>query len=138
MKKKKLLVIFLLTLFSIGASTPPIRLSKLTIINKSGRDIEINLTGKYEENTYYLRIPKGDYIFPTEKIFTLIPDTYTTKLYYVELWDPVYGYSCSSKSQTLELTRNVRVIVLPCDRTPANRGEPPALVKYGGGGQRRR
>jgi hypothetical protein len=138
MGKKLLLVVFLLALISTSASSPPGRLVQLTVVNKSGLKIEISLTGQCEETFYYLRVPKGDRASPMEKTFTLVPDTYSTSLYYIELWDPVYGYSCSSKSQTLDLTRNVRMVVLPCDRTPPNSGEIPATVKYGATGGRRR
>jgi hypothetical protein len=132
MIKKSLLVICLLALFTTGAHKPPLRMAQLTVINKAGLKIEIELTGKYQENTYYIRIPQGDHVLPAEKTFSLVPDTYSTNLYFIELWDPVYGYSCTSKSQTLEIKRNVRVVVLPCDRTPVNGGELPSMAKYGG------
>jgi len=140
MIKKLLLVIGLLALLTTAAKKPPVRMAQLTVINKANLKVEIKLTGKYQENTYYFRIPKGNYTLPVEKTFSIVPDTYSSNLYYIKLWDPVYGYSCSSKSQTLEVKHNVRVIVLPCDRTPVNGGEAPSLIKYGGsrsGGRRR-
>jgi hypothetical protein len=125
-----ILLILAMGLTSIASSTG--RLMRLTIINKAGRKIEISLTGKNHGLFYYLHIPEGSTLSPTEKVFTIIPDLYSSNLYYVELWDPVYGNQCGTKGQTLDVTRNVVVMVLPCDRTPANGGEFPSLVKFGG------
>ncbi len=138
MNKKMTLILAFLVLASISAGALPTRLVRLKIINKSGRGIELSLSGKNLEYFYYLRIPAGNRLMPAEQIFTIVPDTYASTLYYVELWDPVYGYQCSSKSQTLDISRNVEVTVLECDRSPANAGETPAIVKYGGRSIRRR
>ncbi len=116
----------------ISARVAPVRLNKLTIINKSGRDIEISLTGEKLEQFYYLRVAGGSRLIPVEKIFTVVPDNYSSTLYYVEILDPVYGYQCESKSQNLDLNRNVALTVIECDRTPANAGEKPVILKYGG------
>ncbi len=132
MKKKILLVLLvvILALTSLGAT--PIRLARLKVINKSGRKIEISLTGKYREKFYYLHIPEGTRLTPMEQDFTLIPDTYSSSVYYVELWDPVYGNQCNTKGQSLDISHNVVLIVLACNLTPANAGETAALVKLGG------
>jgi hypothetical protein len=58
-------------------------------------------------------------------------DQYSSTLYYIELWDPVYGYSCSSMDQILDITRNIKVVVSECTRTFPNGGEPPSIIKYG-------
>ena len=76
--------------------------------------------------------------FQTEKVFTVVPDEYSASLYYVELWDPVYGATCGSKAQYLDLRRNVRVVVRECNHTFAQPGEPPALVKFGAPAKRKR
>jgi hypothetical protein len=52
------------------------------------------------------------------------------QVYYKELWDPVYGYSCSAKSTTIDATRNVRVVISECDWTPPVPGED-SMVKLG-------
>lgn len=136
--KKGLLIISLLTLFFIGGYPYPHQLIQLTIVNKSGLPLEIGLTGTFEEKFYYLRIPKGDRLFPMEKTFTIVPDEYAIQPYYTELWDPVYGYKCSNQSsQTMELIRNIRMVFLGCNRPPVNRGEP-SMLKFGGAGGRPR
>lgn len=128
--KRILFVISLIVLITMSTGSESIRLARLTIVNKSGLDIEISLTGEEEENFYYLRVPEGDRTFPTKRVFTIIPDTYASQLYYVELWDPVYGYGCDSKSQTLDIIGNMRVVILECERIPPDPGVP-SIVKYG-------
>ena len=132
MNKRIYLILSILTFVLIGASSSPGHLVRLSIVNKSGRKIELSLTGRYLDEFYYLRVPEGDHLSPAEKEFTIVPDTYASNLYYYELWDPVYGNQCGTKGQTMDLTRNVRVTVLPCELTPANGGESPSIIKYGG------
>ena len=136
MNKKSVLIFAFLALSLIGAAPSSTRLTRLTIVNKSGRAIEIKLTGQETNQFYYLHIPWGDRVAPTEREFTVVPDTYASTVHYVELWDPVYGYQCASKGLTLELKHNVRATVFDCDHNPPNGGEPPAIVKYGGGGRK--
>ena len=81
-------MISLVGLILMSASSESIRLVRLTIVNKSGLDVEINLTGEEGENFYYLRVPEGDRSFPTEMMFTIIPDTYASLPYYVVLGIP--------------------------------------------------
>lgn len=135
--KKTLLFISVLALFALGAIPADGPLKRLRVINKSEMDIAIQLMGSKSENFYYLRIPAGDRITPTEKVFTVVRDQYSSTLYYIEPWDPIYGVSCSSTSRNLDLTRNVKVIVPQCGRPFPNAGEPPAIIKYGavGGGK---
>ncbi len=122
------------------AANGSVRLIRLTIVNKSGRDIEIELTGSCDKNYkyyhYYLRVPAGDRLLPTEMVFTVFPDKYSMSVYYVELWDPVYGSKCSTKSSKIDATRNLRVVVPVCTFTPPNAGEP-SMLKLGGSGARR-
>ena len=135
--KKTLLFISVLALFALGVMPVDGPLKRLTVINKSEIDIAIQLMGSESENFYYLRIPAGELITPTEKVFTVVRDQYSSTLYYIEPWDPIYGVSCNSTSRNLDLNRNVRVIVQECDRPFPNAGEPPAIIKYGavGGGK---
>ncbi len=138
--KRTWVVIGLLTLTLALAMSGSVRLIRMTIINKSGLDVEIELTGSCEENTdyyhYYLRVSEGDRRSPTEMVFTVFPDIYKMSVYYVELWDPVYGTDCSSRSQTVDATHNVKVVVSECTWTPPNAGEP-SMLKLGGAGTRR-
>jgi len=103
--------------------------------------VEIRLTGQTWEYFYYLRIPKGTRENPTVQTFTIVPDYYDSTLYYIELWDPVYGYHCGSisetgsSSETLDVRHNARVTVVECDVTPAKSEESPKITKYGSGSQ---
>jgi hypothetical protein len=138
MMKKILLALALITLLLAAAGDKPARLSRLTIINKSGLAVGISLEGQYTGVQYYLHVLEGSRSAPLEKIFTITPDIYRMEVDYIELWDPVYGYSCSSSpGLTVEATRNVRVVVLECDRAIPNRGEPPSMLKAGGFGMKR-
>jgi hypothetical protein len=142
--RKALLITSLLALMFIGAYAGAGRLVRLIIVNKSGLPVEVQLTGQGEEegqgeevHTYYLHVPKGNRLAPTVKSFTIVPDYYTVQPYYIELWDPVYGSTCSTLgSQTLDITRNIKVFILECNRRVPNAGETP-LIKFGGakGGQ---
>ena len=69
--------------------------------------------------------------FPTEQTFEVLPDTYTSSLFYVEIYDPVYGYTFDTKSMQLPVYRKVRVTVTGCDHTTRGRPEPPSILKYG-------
>lgn len=136
--KKILLILAILALGLIGATELPTRLVRLTVINMADRKVEISMTGKYFEQFYYLRVPEGSRLYPYIQVYTIIPDTYSTSLYYWELWDPVYGNQCGKKAQNIDLSRNVRLTILPCDLNPPNGGEPPSILKYGGQNLRRR
>lgn len=132
MRKTFWIALVLLSLLSIGATYRAGKLLRLTIINKSGMELEIKLTGSEDENFYVLRVPAGERNDPTEKVFTVAPDTYQIDPYYVELWDPVYGSSCGSSSQrTLAITRKTRITFFECTARLPN-GGAPTLLKYPG------
>jgi len=123
--RKILLVISMLATLLIAASSSYTKLYRLTIINKSGMDLAISLLGEDDNNQYYLRVPEGDRRSPTETIFTIVPDTYSINAYYIEPWDPVYGYTCNDPGgKTLEAERNIRLTFTECNYTPRNGGEP--------------
>ena len=140
--RRALLITSLLTLMFIGAYAGAGRLVRLIIVNKSGLPVEVQLTGLTGivgptgiegENSYYLRVPKGSKLFPTEKSFTIVPDYYTVQPYYIPLWDPVYGSTCGAMgSKTLDLTRDIKIIILECHRRVPNGGDTPQ-IKFGGG-----
>jgi len=139
--RKALLITSLLALMFIGAYAGAGRLVRLIIVNKSGLPVEVQLTGLTGivgptgiegENSYYLRVPKGDRLVPMVKSFTIVPDYYTVQSYYIELWDPVYGSTCSLLgSQTLDITRDIKVYFLECNRRVPNAGDIPK-IKFGG------
>ncbi len=109
------------------------------MVNRSGLPVEIGLTGNIINQritntiTYYLRLPKNDPRGDTVREFTIFPDKYSMKFYYVELWDPVYGTHCRAATQSVEAYHNTRVVVPVCTITPPNKGEP-SMVKIGGKG----
>ena len=123
--KKILLIISLLAILLIAASSSYTKLYRLTIINKSGMEMAISLLREDDNHQYYLRVPAGDRRIPTETVFTIVPDTYSIKPYYIEPWDPVYGYSCQDPgAKTLVAERNIRLTFTECNYTPRNSGEP--------------
>jgi len=112
--------------------------NELLVINKSDMPIEMTLTGQDTDSFYVLRVPAADLNGVAQQIFEVAQDTYTSSVWYVEIYDPVYGYSCSSKSMELPVYRNVRVTVTGCDHTVRGRSEPPSILKYGASGRRGR
>ena len=121
--KKALLALALLSLLLVGTCPKPAKLIRLTVVNKSGLPVEIGLTGKikinaYQYNTYYLRIPKNSTPVKAIKEFTIIPDKYSMHIYYLELWDPVYGTHCPARTLSVEAYHNTQVVVPVCTRSP--------------------
>jgi hypothetical protein len=137
--KRILLITAFLTLVFLTASRISPRLVRLTVVNKSGLALEIRLTGTCDENSYYLRVPEGDRFLPMVKEFTIIPDTYQVQPYYVQIWDPVYGYDCNDPgAKRIDMMHNTRILIDECTRTLPNSGEAPSMVKFGGAGGRGR
>ena len=140
MKKLPIVIILLLALTSLGANR--MRTVRVTVINKSGMPVDVRMTGKYQEKIYYLRLPEGDRSSPTEGVVDVIPDDYAFEIFYIELWDPVYGSECGEGSNMADVTHSTRLTVLPCADSIPNNGEPPSILKYpqgsGRGGFRRR
>lgn len=132
--KKILFIISPLLLICLAAIPRYTRLIEMVIINKSGYDIEISLSGNETEEQYYFRIPNGTEDAPTEKTFEVIPDTYTATLYYVELWDPVYGYTCDDKSHSINANHKTKIIVYDCLKSIHKPGEYP-IIKFGVSGR---
>jgi hypothetical protein len=134
--KRTLLVIALVSLLLSGAKR--LKLYRFTIINKAGMEIAVQLDGDELGQFYYLTIPTGDAASPAKRTFTLVPDTYAMQVYYLELWDPVYGASCNdAAAPALEVDRNLQMVFLECGVTPRRPGDNPQL-KFGSGHNRRR
>jgi hypothetical protein len=129
MKKWQLFLVSVLALSSLGA-TPVLKTVRVTLINKSGAPVEVRLTGKCQENIYYVRLAEGDRTQPAEAVVDVIPDQYSMEIFYIELWDPVYGYTCGSGAQSAAISRSTRLTVLECTNKTPNDGEPPAILKY--------
>ena len=123
--KKSVLIISILAVLMLAASPAYTKLYRLTIINKSGMELAISLISEDGEDIYFLRVPEGDRVSPTETIFTIAPNTYSIKPYYVEPWDPVYGYSCEDPgAKTLVAERNIRLTFTECGYIPRDGGQP--------------
>lgn len=134
--RRTILAIALASLLLNGAK--PLKLYRFTVINKAGMEIAIQLVGEEFGQFYYLRLPEGDTDAPAGQTFTLIPDTYSMQVYYLELWDPVYGASCSdAAAPALEVDRNLQMVFLECGVTPRHAGETPYL-KFGSRNKPRR
>ena len=135
MNSKKLtrlmLLIALLASNLIAAKGWPGKQYELRVINRSGVKLAIKLTGISDENAfYYLSVPKGDDELPYEKTFAINSGEYSMSVYYIEIYDPVYGYSCSSApSSTLSMTRQVVIYFNTCGVRPRDGGEP-SQMKY--------
>ncbi len=131
MRKSLVYLVIILCLLGgpLGAVKPPFKLMRLTIINKSDMAVGVKLTGKTLEQFYYLRLEKGSRVTPTIGQFTVAQDTYTAQVYYIEYWDPVYGYRCgSTPTSRLDVMHPSRLTLLPCGEGGRYSGEP-GMVK---------
>jgi hypothetical protein len=115
--RKVLLLICCLALLSSAATKSAV--ARLTIVNKSGMPIAIQLEGANGDQTYYLPVLEGDAASPASKTFILLRDIYQAQIYYLELHDPVYGNQCGDASTTLNATQNARLVILKCTRQTA-------------------
>jgi len=132
------LIASILAIFLLGASSNP--LARLTIINKSGIEIAVKLNSipkfnptkpdKCETTFYYLPVPEGSKEVPSIKDFTILRDTYAMQVYYIETYDPVYGFKCIQPlPNSISVYRNLRVVIGKCEALPVNGGEP-SMRKY--------
>jgi len=80
----------------------------LTIVNRSNSDVALSLVGEDDDNQYYFTIPAADLSNSALKEFTITSGTYTSTLYYLDLWDPVHGYSCELDSEELSIPKRLK------------------------------
>ncbi|MBN1535537.1 MAG: hypothetical protein JW908_02310 [Anaerolineales bacterium] len=123
MKKIHLLVILIASLFTMAAES--MRTVNLTVINKSEVDIGLMLNSLTDDDRwYYFTIPNGYPDAPqgdepnyTERNYEIAWDVYTAVAYFMEPYDPVYGYYyCGNKmvGARLMATHNVKLVYKPC------------------------
>lgn len=126
-----MLLVALLASNLVAAKAWPGKQYELRIINRSGVPLAIRLTGISDENAfYYLSVPKGVKEWPSEKTFAINSGDYSMSVYYIEIYDPVYGYSCgSAPSSTLRMTRQIEIYFNTCGVRPRHGGEP-SQMKY--------
>ena len=138
---KKLLLLMIVLVFVLSAAAPNLRLSRFTVINKSGGPIAMRLVPNTSESqaTYFLNIPSGDKEFPKEAVFTVQQNKYKATTYFyketvnelgVLISEPIctlWNYpNLEYKAPEVDLTRNLKLVVLPCNQQaePKNFGEP--------------
>ncbi len=108
MKKVSLLVLLAILASTLLMAAIPTNIVRLTIINKSGYDVYMKLTGSaVTEAYYYLTIPAGDTDAPVVKVFTVMEDVYAR-----ETWQ------CNGvkSSGTLVVDGNLRLTFTPCGK----------------------
>jgi hypothetical protein len=139
MRKPLLWLLVILSLLGgpLAADKPPFKLVRLTVINKSSLPIAVKLTGDEYDQFYYLKIPKGSREHPVSMEYTVVQDNYAAVIYYLEYWDPVYGYKCSSPTAKLDASHSSRLTVVPCTQKAAYSGEP-GILKLPSAGRPRR
>ena len=139
--KKVLLLVFILVLV-LSAAAPKLRLSRFTVVNKSGGPIAMRLTPATSESQmpYFLNIPSGDKDFPETAVYTVQKNKYDVNVYFFKeeknelgalvseqictLWDyPDFEYFAPA----VDLTHNNKVVVLPCKQL----NEPRSLGSDG-------
>ena len=139
---KKVLLLMIVLVFVLSAAAPNLRLSRFTVINKSGGPIAMRLAPATSESqaTYFLNIPSGDKSFPQTSVYTVQRNKYDVTVYFYKetvndlgaivseqvcaLWDyPNLGYY----SPKVDLTHNNKVTVLPCNQ----RAEPVSMGSDG-------
>ena len=118
MKKVLLLVLAVMLMASfLMASGPPLKLKTLTVINKSGNDVMLKLTGSdVGKQFYYLTNPAGTKEWPTVTTWTVLEDIYDRVTYYGEGDNAeCVGVSSSGK---LIVDKNIRLTFTPCYSSP--------------------
>jgi hypothetical protein len=132
------LIASILALFLVSAE--PSELVRLTIINKSEMEIAVQLISitqhcvnkldTSESRFYYLPVPEGSKELPNTKVYTIESNTYVMQVFYIETYDPVYGFKCTQPPvNMIRATRNMRVVIGGCKPLPVNAGEP-SMRKY--------
>ncbi len=122
---------FILAILSIVlTAASPVNPARLTIVNKASKKVEVKLVAADDSGAYNFLVDKGSKDFPSETVFVIEKGQYSMSVHYVEIYDPVYGYTCEDVESTLVAKRNIRVVILECNQTPPNSGEG-SLMKYG-------
>jgi hypothetical protein len=107
MKKLSLLLVLAVFLSTVLLAAIPTKMVRLTIINKSGADVMMQLTGsEITRAFYYLTVPAGTREAPTIKVFTIMSDVYDRTT-----WNN--GLSNSGK---LIADGNIRLTFIPVGR----------------------
>ena len=138
---KKLLLLMIVLMFVLSAAGIKLRLSRFTVVNKSGGPIAVRLTPATSQSQlpYYLNIPSGDKDFPETAVYTVQMNEYDLFVTFFKeevnelgainveqicaLWNVPFDYY----PPTIDLTHNNKVTVLPCQQ----QAEPKSLGSDG-------
>jgi hypothetical protein len=121
MKKVSLILLLVILASVLLMAATPLKLVRVTFINKSGHVVYLKLEGKVSGQFYYLTIPKGDKTIPEEVTFTLMTDVYTR-----QMWYGPGDFGCEGVSNKGELwaVQTSKFVFTPCEQIPPNKGEP--------------
>ena len=121
MKKVTIILLIAILASTLLMAAAPLRLVRLTVINKSGHTIYMKLEGLKSEQFYYLTIPKGTKSSPNESTYTLVQDVYDRTTWY----GPGDG-DCEGWKTTGELfmTKHIKINFIPCGYRPAAKWVP--------------
>ena len=118
--KKVSLILLLVMLASVALmAAGPLKLARVTFINKSGHTIYLKLEGKTTDQFYYLTIPKGTREIPEDIDFTLVQDIYVRTAWYGP------GGSCEGfyNKGELWIIKHSKYVFTPCaEKLSANQG----------------
>lgn len=106
LKKVSLLILLFVVLSPVLMAAIPTKIMRLTIINKSGYNVNIQLKGSTATNAfYYLTIPAGTRDEPMVKVFTIMSDAYNRTT-----------WQCDGLRSRGALTvdGNIRLTFMPC------------------------
>ena len=124
-RKFLIALILLLPLALLSTAAKEAKIVRLTVINKGPLPLGLRLQSQDSDLFYYLHVPGGgSKEFPVEKEFTIETGNYSLRVDYIEYYDPVYGFQCSSSAMRLSISSNSRIVFLPCGQRPPNSGEP--------------
>jgi hypothetical protein len=129
-------LLLVLTLGLSGADLPG--LVRLEIINKAPMAIGVRMTGKEYDQFYYLKVPAASSTKPTVRTFTVTRDRYSTRVYFLETYDLVYGYRCTYSTTTVDARHQTRLLVRSCgskatlsgEKRRPLRGVPESLTRF--------
>ena len=112
LKKVSLLLLVVFVASALLMAAAPMRLVRLTVINKSAHTIYMKLEGSsVGEQFYYLTIGKGTKSSPNEETFTIVQDVYSRTTWYGPGDEDCEGWKTSGD---LIATKNMKLVFLPC------------------------
>lgn len=117
---KKVSLILLLVIFASVAlmAATPLKLIRVTFINKSAHTVYLKLEGQTQDQFYYLTIPKGDKTIPEEVTFTIMADVYDRTMWY---GPGDLGCEGVTNSGELWLVQQSKFVFLPCGQAVPNK-----------------